>query len=74
MSHANCQDCTYWRFFGDEDTETLIGTCHRYPPAQTPKSTMTDDPDAIRTYGSGHWSQPTTTHTTWCGEFKPDQR
>ena len=70
MNEDTCESCKFWRYFGVQDGEFDIGTCHRYPPLPTPKGTLTDDATALAMWGSGHWSHPTTEHLNWCGEFK----
>lgn len=70
MSEEQCERCRFWRMFSEEDGED-IGTCHRFPPTNTPPTTIRkDDARSLDPWGTGHWVQPTTFAFGWCGEFQ----
>ncbi len=55
MSDERCENCRFW--IKDEEPDSVIGGCRRYPPAAG--STWTD------------CHLPITNRKQWCGEWHP---
>ena len=72
MSKGKCETCKFWVYFdvcdGDESATDGdgLGTCHRYPPANSPEA---PPPDAMP-LSPDKWHHPCTAGSDWCGEFQ----
>ena len=65
MIEENCENCKYWKYFGDDDQ----GYCRRFPPVFIfEPDNMDKDDETFREFYA--WGQPVVVMNDWCGEWK----
>ena len=68
----NCASCKFWAEFDEEGGEP-IGTCKRFPPQRSEESQALFEAHGcipVLAYSPREWTQPTTEHLDWCGEWR----